>query len=70
MNILQSFAENLKYAQDHGGIMVVIVLSFIYLEVRFHRKIEDVDTRSKERDARHETYYHNLQLKQNKKGAE
>ena len=62
--------ENLKYAQEHGGIMIVIVLSFAYLEIRFHKKIDEVDSRARERDANHETYYHNLELKQRKEGTQ
>ena len=62
--------NQLEYVQNHGGIMVVIVLAFIYLEIRFHGRIDAVDQRSKDRDARHETYYHNMQLRQNKEGAD
>ena len=62
MEYLIWLGDALKYIQDHGGLLIIGLLAFMY--------IERVDKHAKDRDANHETYYHNLELKQNRDGAQ
>lgn len=62
MDFLVDIAEKLEYAQNHGGILVSILLACIFIEIR----IAGVERRSINADAHHELYYHHVELKQKK----
>ena len=62
MEFLSSIAETLEYAQDHGGILVSILLVCAFIEIR----IAGVERRAINDHAEHELYYHHVELKQKK----
>ncbi len=62
---MESFFEQMKYIQDHGGIMIsVLVCLFIMGAVRtvdlfgINRRIAKIERRAVDRTAVHELYWH------------
>ena len=62
MEFLNSIAETLEYAQNHGGILISILLACVFIEIR----IAGVESRAIDDQAEHELYYHHVELKQKK----
>jgi len=56
---MDAIFDSLKYFQDHGGIILSVLLVGAIIEIRLYW----IEKRSKDRDQNHETFYHNLELK-------
>ena len=63
------FLESMKYFQDHGGIVITIIVGFSALGIiyalirgidhyRLHKRIDSVERRAVDRTATHELHWH------------
>ena len=62
---MMEFFENLKYIQDHGGIMITVALCFVFALIlrtvdlfRLREDIKNLERRAVDRTATHELHWH------------